>query len=156
MLVIGHRGYQRNKMGNEEIFKIMRDYLSDAPVTIPPQSFLDMNIEVISYEDGQSIEISAPLYEKYNNPAGMILGGYLPTFFDLAFGPLSFLVTKRPTTSLDLNTTFIKPISVRDEQIIIKAKVINQSRSYLYLEAKAFNPKQELIAAAISRMRILG
>ena len=142
-------------MNQEDIFKLMQGYLGDAPVKIPPESFIEHECEVVSYTEGESIEVSAPLFEKYNNPAGNLLGGYLPVFFDLAFGPLSFLVAKKPTTSLDLNTTFIKPISAKDENIFISAYVVSRSKSYLILEAKAFNPRKQLVATATSRMRIL-
>ena len=143
-------------MNQEQLFELMREPLGNLPLTIPPPSFKDLNLEVIHYEEGKSIEVAAPLYEKYNNPAGTILGGYIPTFFDLAYGPLSFLVTQKPTTSLDLNTTFIRPITVQDEKLIIKASVVNKGKSYLVLEAKAYNPEGMLVATSNSRMRILG
>jgi uncharacterized protein (TIGR00369 family) len=113
-----------------------------------------MNAEIVDYQEDQSIEIKVPLYERYNNPAGIILGGYLPTFFDLAFGPLSFLIAKKPTTSLDLNTTFIRPITAKDREVIIKSSVVNKSKSYLILAAQAFNPKSDLVATATSRLHI--
>ena len=81
-------------MKENTVFKVMKEGIGESNLTIPPESFKDMNGEFVSYKDGQSIEVKFPLYEKYNNPAGLILGGYLPTFFDLAFGPLSFLVAK--------------------------------------------------------------
>ena len=143
-------------MNQEQFFQLMNGPLADSSVQIPPESFEDMNIEVIEYEPEQSIKITAPLYSKYNNPAGTILGGYLPVFFDLAFGPLSFLVAKKPTTTLDLNTSYHRPITTDDEKVIVQAYVVNSSRSYLYMEAKAFNPAGKLVATSSSRLRILG
>lgn len=142
-------------MEQNDIFEEMREMLGDAPVTLPPNSFKDMNAEIVNYEEGRSIEISIPLHEKYNNPAGLILGGYLPVFFDLAFGPLSFLVAKKPTTSLDLNTTFIRPISVKDKSVRIRATIVSQSKTYLIMDAQAFNAKDEVCATATSRSQIL-
>lgn len=143
-------------MNQDELFELMNGPLANAPVQIPPESFKDLNVEVIHYEPEQSIKISAPLYSKYNNPAGTILGGYLPVFFDLAFGPLSFLVAKKPTTTLDLNTSYHRPITTKDETVIVEARVVNLSKSYLCMEAKAFNPQGKLVATANSRSRILG
>ena len=142
-------------MQEGDIFNMMREMLGETTLTIPPESFKAMNAEIVGYEKEQSIEVRVPLYEKYNNPAGLILGGYLPTFFDLAFGPLSFLVSKKPTTSLDLNTTFIRPISIKDKEITIKSSVINKSKSYLILDAQAFNSKSDLVATATSRLQII-
>lgn len=124
-------------------------------LTLPPESAKEMNAEIIEYVEEESIKVKFPLYEKYNNPVGLILGGFLPVFFDLSFGPLAYLVAKKPTTSLDLNTTFIRPITIKDKEIIIKSSVINKSKSYLILDAQAFNSKNDLVATATSRMLIL-
>lgn len=141
-------------MKQTEVIDQMKAFMGDAPVEIPPKSFSDLGAEIIDYIDGSSITVQIPLFEKYNNPAGMILGGYLPTFFDLAFGPLSFLVAQKPTTSLDLNTTFINPIFSKDTAVKIEATVISKSNSYLVLEGKAYNLKGQLVATATSKMHI--
>lgn len=142
-------------MGQDNVFSVMREMLGETSLTIPPECFKAMNAEIITYDKGQSIEIKVPLYEKYNNPAGLILGGYIPTFFDLAMGPLSFLVAKKPTTSLDLNTAFIRPITVKDKEITVKSSVLNHGKSYLILDGQAFNSRNDLVATATSRMQIL-
>ena len=142
-------------MKTDDIFNMMREMLGDTTLTIPPESFKEMRAEIVEYVKEQSIEVKVPLYEKYNNPAGFILGGYLPVFFDLSFGPLSFLVAKKPTTSLELNTTFIRPIAIKDKEITIKSSVVNKSKSYLILDAQAFNSKNDLVATATSRLQIL-
>ncbi|MCP3924403.1 MAG: PaaI family thioesterase [Desulfobacterales bacterium] len=141
-------------MNLDTIFKNMENMAGGAKLTLPPNSFIEMDGKVIDYIDGKSIKVSFPVYEKYNNPAGIMLGGFLPVFFDLSFGPLSYLVAKKPTSSLDLNTTFIKPVTAKDKEIIIDAKVVNHSKSYLILEAEAFNNKDVLVGKSTSRMLI--
>ena len=141
-------------MNQFEIFSYMKEITKELPLEIPPQSFTDMGAQIVSYIEDESITVEIPLLEKYNNPAGMVLGGYLPTFFDLAFGPLSFLISKKSTTSLDLNTTFIRPLYSRDNAVIIKAKVISKTKSYLVFEGKAYNAKNKLVATSTSRMHI--
>ena len=74
---------------------MMKELLGEADLTIPPESFKEMKAEIVEYVEDQSIEIKIPFYEKYNNPAGIILCGYLTVFFDLCIGPLSFLVAKK-------------------------------------------------------------
>ena len=125
-------------------------------LTLPPPSFEEANAEIIEYTEGESIVVKIPLYEKYNNPVGIILGGYLPMFFDLTFGPLAYLVTNKPATSLDINTTFIRPIKSSDGEVTIKSSVVNISKSYLLLDAQAFVSENSLVATATSRLRILG
>ena len=125
-------------------------------LTLPPPSFEEANAEIIEYTEGESIVVKIPLYEKYNNPVGIILGGYLPMFFDLTFGPLAYLVTNKPATSLDINTTFIRPIKSSDGEVKIKSSVVNMSKSYLLLDAQAYVSENSLVATATSRLRILG
>lgn len=136
------------------LFEIMKGMSGADFLTLPPNSFAEMDGEIVDYEMGESITCSFPVYEKYNNPAGIMLGGFLPVFFDLTFGPLSYLAAMQPTSSLDLNTTFIKPVTANDREIKVKATVVNKSRSYLILEAQAWNQKGELVGTATSRMKI--
>jgi uncharacterized protein (TIGR00369 family) len=142
-------------MDLKDLYKVMAEMPGGNMLTLPPESSREMNAEIIEYVEEESIKVKFPLYEKYNNPAGIILGGFLPVFFDLSFGPLSYLAAKKPTVSLDLNTTFIRPVTIKDEEIIIKASVANKSKTFLILEAQAFNSRNILVASATSRMMIL-
>ena len=138
------------------VFEVMTKMEGGSTLSLPSPSFEEANAEIIEYTEDKSIVVRVPLYEKYNNPVGVILGGYLPMFFDLAFGPLAYLVAKKPTTSLDINTTFIHPIKSSDGAVTIKSYVVNLSRSYLLLDAHAFGSEDKLVATATSRLRILG
>ena len=139
-----------------DVFEVMARMDGGSALTLPPPSFEEANAEIIEYTEGESIVVKIPLYEKYNNPVGIILGGYLPMFFDLTFGPLAYLVTKKPATSLDINTTFIRPIKSSDGAVTIKSSVVNMSKSYLLLDAQAYLSENSLVATATSRLRILG
>jgi uncharacterized protein (TIGR00369 family) len=139
-----------------DVFDVMAKLEGSSALSLPPPSFEEAEAEIIEYTEGKSIVVKIPLYEKYNNPVGVILGGYLPLFFDLTFGPLAYLVAKKPTTSLDINTTFIRPMKSSDGAVTIKSFVVNMSRSYLLLDAQAFVSGDKLVATATSRLRILG
>ncbi len=138
-----------------DVFEAMEKMQGGSALSLPPPSFEEAGAEIIEYTEGESIIVKIPLYEKYNNPVGVILGGYLPLFFDLTFGPLAYLVTKKPATSLDLNTTFIRPMRCSDGPVIVKSSVVNMSSSYLLLDARAFVSQDKLVATATSRLRIL-
>ena len=139
-----------------DVLEVMARMEGSSTLSLPPPSFEEANAEIIEYTEGKSIVVRIPLYEKYNNPVGVILGGYLSMFFDLTFGPLAYLVAKKPTTSLDINTTFIRPMTSSDGAVTIKSSVVNMSRSYLLLDAHAFVSEVRLVATATSRLRILG
>ena len=124
-------------------------------ITVPPLSFTDLEGEIIEHKPKESIKISFPLKEKYNNPMNNTLGGYFSVFFDLTYGPFSFMETKAPTTSLDLNVSFIKPVSTKDKNIIIEAKIVSKGKTFINFDGKAYKEDGTLLASSTSRMMIL-
>ncbi len=124
-------------------------------ITVPPLSFVDLEGEILEYNEGDSLKVSFPIKEKYNNPMNVTLGGYFSVFFDLTYGPFSFIETQGPTTSLDLNVSFIKPVSVTDKNIIVEAKIVSKSKTFINFEGKAYKNDGTLLASSTSRMMII-
>ncbi len=124
-------------------------------ITVPPLSFVDLEGEILEYNEGDSLKVSFTIKEKYNNPMNVTLGGYFSVFFDLTYGPFSFIETQGPTTSLDLNVSFIKPVSVTDKNIIVEAKIVSKSKTFINFEGKAYKNDGTLLASSTSRMMII-
>jgi len=141
---------------NNNAFDSMNQAMNMPGLTLPPTSFIEMQGKFLEYKENEYLRISFPVQEKYCNPAGNLLGGMLPAFFDNTFGPLSYMTAKKPTASLDLNVTFIKTISPKELEVIIVATIVKISKSFIIFEGKAYNPENELIATSTSRMMILG
>lgn len=121
----------------------------------PPPAVKGLDPTVLKHTPGKAIKWSFPVKENYNNPFGITFGGYYGMFFDAAFGPFSGLTAQKPTTSLDLNITFLKPLSPKDKMVIIDVDVVSQSKSYLILYAKAHSGRGVLVATCTTRMLIL-
>ncbi|MEZ5024026.1 MAG: hypothetical protein R2728_12355 [Chitinophagales bacterium] len=68
-------------------------------------------------------------------------------------GPFSSLETKTMCLSLDLNTTYLKPIFPKDKYVKTVATIIKHSKNYFITEAKVYNSKNELVAISNSRMQ---
>ncbi len=96
-----------------------------------------------------------PIVEKYNNPMGITFGGVFGMFFDKVMGPFSSLEGHGPTTSLDLNVTYLKALRVQDKYVDVTAEIISNTKSFLILHGKAINSKGQLVATASSRMMVL-
>ncbi|MEM6299521.1 MAG: PaaI family thioesterase, partial [Bacteroidota bacterium] len=108
------------------------------------------------YVPNQSLKIKFPLRPELENPTGSTLGGMLAVYFDLVYGPFSYMVARGAAVSLDLNTTFIKPlITKKDEFVIVEAVLLNQSKSYILMEGKAYKPDGSLVATSTTRMQKL-
>ena len=133
----------------------MQKFFKEHNITVPPLSSIDMEAEIIEHKPAESLKVSFPLKEKYNNPMNNTLGGYFSVFFDLTYGPFSFMEAKAPTTSLDLNVSFIKPVSTKDENIIIEAKIVSKGRTFINFEGKAYKEDGTLLASSTSRMMIM-
>ena len=124
-------------------------------VQMPPPAIKGLEPTFLEYVPGKSIKVSFPVKESYNNPFGITFGGYLGMFFDTAFGPFSGLTAGKPTTSLDMNIAFLKPLSPKDGEVIIDVEVVSLSKSYLILHAKAYSGRGVLVSTATTRMLIL-
>jgi len=140
-----------------DAFDSMKNDMGAPPeLTLPPKCFIEMEGKFLEHKENDYIKISFPVQEKYCNPAGNLLGGMLSAFFDNTFGPFSYMTAKKPTTSLDLNITFIRSIAPKEKEVIIEAKIVKITKRFIIFEGKAFNPDNELIATSTSRMMILG
>ncbi|MEN8122012.1 MAG: PaaI family thioesterase [Bacteroidota bacterium] len=140
---------------NKELLDSMQKLSGKNDITIPPLSSIDMESEILEYKTGESLKVSFPIKEKYNNPMNVTLGGYFSVFFDLTFGPFSFMEIQGPTTSLDLNVSFIKPVAPADKNIIIEAKIVSKSKTFINFEGKAFKEDGTLLASSTSRMMVI-
>ncbi len=122
----------------------------------PPPVASILQGEVISYHPHKSMRARFPLQEKFNNPFGITFGGTYSMYFDMVMGPFSGVEAGAPTTSLDLNVSFLKPLKPSDEYVEIDISLISKSRQFILLAGQAYKPDGTLVATASSRMFILG
>ena len=139
----------------KELLDSMNKLSQRYDITIPPLSMVDLGAEIIDYKEAESLKVSFPVKEKYNNPMNITLGGYFSVFFDLTYGPFSFMELQGPSISLDLNVSFLKPIAPADKKIIIEAKIVSRSRTFINFEGKAYKVDGTLLASSTSRMMII-
>ena len=140
---------------NKKLMDSLHKLSQRGDITVPPLSFIDLGGEILEYKEGEFLKTSFPIKEKYNNPMNITLGGYYSVFFDLTYGPFSFMEIQGPTISLDLNVSFIKPITTADKNIIIEARIVSRSKTFINMEAKAFKNDGTLLASSTSRMMII-
>lgn len=121
----------------------------------PPPAVADLDLEYVEYKEGEYIKLKAPIKTRYYNPGQVMFGGYYGMFFDAAFGPFSFIETQLYSTSLDMNMTYLKPVSVKDESIVVQANLISQSKSFLIMDGRMWKKDGTLVATCTTRMMIL-
>lgn len=125
-----------------------RSELSDYDMGPVPNCFKFMQGRVIDYVVGESLTISFPVLEIYLNPAGTMQGGFITAAFDNVFGPLCYSLTRTTkTTTIDISTSYHRPILQGDELIITAAvKVLGKTK--IHMTAEAYNRDKKLIATA--------
>ena len=122
-------------------------------ITLPPPSFVASGAKILSLASGRNIVLAFPVRETQVNPMGTLQGGILCSFFDEAFGTLSFASLRKPCISIDIAVNFVRPIRP-GEVVIVRAEFKSKSRSLLQLYAEAQNEKEKLVATAISKLMI--
>lgn len=123
-------------------------------VELPPRIFLDMQGEIIDYEEGHFLTIRFPVLERYRNPMGHMQGGMIVAAIDNTFGPLSYLVAS-PSVTTQLNTSYIRPVTTDDRHIDVVAEVEEKTGRYLFLSAEVLNPAGKPVALSHASCQIL-
>ena len=122
-------------------------------VKVPPPSFLASGAKIIAHEPNQSLTVAFLVREEQTNPVGSLQGGILSSFFDDAFGPLTFKTMRKPCVSIDMTVNFIRQVRP-GETVVVRVEFKAKSRTLLQLYGEAHNEKNKLIATATSNMMV--
>ena len=115
---------------------------------LPPPSFELMRCEIIEYNSvEQSLTISVPVLEDWQNPFGTMQGGLIVGAIDNAVGPLSMLVAGANMTR-SVETKYLKAITMDIEMIYVKAKLLEQKKRRLTFEVSVGDEKGEVYTQA--------
>jgi uncharacterized protein (TIGR00369 family) len=116
-------------------------------IELPPQSFVSSKAEILHFESGSSIVLAFQVRTDQTNPIGTLQGGVLCSFFDDAFGTLSFASVRKPCVSIDLTVNFIRAMKP-GETVTIRAEIKSRNKKILHLYAEALNGKRKIVATA--------
>ncbi|PJZ68115.1 hypothetical protein CH373_17855 [Leptospira perolatii] len=123
-------------------------------LVIPPPSFKEMSGEFISYVRKKEITCSFLAEPRFSNPMSVLQGGFLAAAFDNTYGPLCYLAAGKPTTTLELSTSYIRMIK-ENQRITITARVIARGNQHMYMEAEAIDEEGKLVAKSTTQVLIL-
>lgn len=123
-------------------------------ITLPPPSFVDMNAEIVQYVKNKSITVSFPVLTKQTNPMGFMQGGYIAAAFDNAFGPLSYLVAKKPTTTIDMNIQYIRGVT-NNQTVQVIASIEARGFSTIHMIGEMKTSRGKILATATTNLLIL-
>ncbi|AKJ27307.1 hypothetical protein AAW51_0616 [Caldimonas brevitalea] len=121
---------------------------------LPPKCAREAPARYVEYVPGEKLvgEIVVPL--QYANPLGQLQGGFLSALFDNLMAPLCYAAAG-PTTSIDIATSFVRPIAV-GESILIDVRIRRLGRRAVHMTAEAFDKEGQLVATSTSNLIPMG
>jgi acyl-coenzyme A thioesterase PaaI-like protein len=142
---------QDDELTREVIAEIEQLIGGDKKIALPPKVFRDMQGRFLAHDRGKSLRAAFPVLERYEGPTGVMQGGMIVAAFDNVCGPFAYLVTAAYCITVNLNTSFVRPITRQDGELVIEVRLTDRSRQFLLLEGKASNPQGKLVAQCTSQ-----
>lgn len=122
---------------------------------IPPRSFEEMEATVRAFDAAdETLRVRFPVQARYENPTGVMQGGFLCAALDNTLGPLSYLVAP-PSATTQMNVTFLRPVAPQHAYIEVEARSIERAGKHLLLSARAVRPDGKTAARCTVTCRIL-
>lgn len=141
--------------GTRDIDALLRARLVEGSgLLIPPPCLLEMEGEVLAYDDGHSLELRFPVLARYRNPMGHMQGGFVVAALDNTLGPFSYLIAP-PSVTTALNTQFLRPVTAATPFIVCRAELVERTRSQLYLRGVVRAPDGKVLALCQASCQIL-
>jgi acyl-coenzyme A thioesterase PaaI-like protein len=126
---------------------------TDVPLRIPPPCLLEMQAGPIAFEEGQSLTIRFPVFDRYRNPLGHVQGGFLAAALDNTIGPFSYLIAP-PSVTMQLNISYLRPIDASQLSISCIARLTARTRRQLHIagEVRDSSGKVAVLAQSVSQL----
>ena len=139
----------------QDLDALIRARMPPSPqALIPPPCLVDMQGELVDYEDGVRLRMRFPVLARYRNPLGNMQGGFVVAALDNTIGPFSFLLAP-PSVTASLNTQYLRPITDAVPHITCSAWLVDRTRNVLHIHAEARNHEDKVVALAQSMDQIL-
>lgn len=121
---------------------------------LPPNSNRTMGTRYTEIDFGKSLAAEFKFDDRFTNPMHLFQGGFLCAALDEVFGPLTYMAAGRPVMTIEMSTSFVRPFTAKDECIVVRAEVINQSKTLMVLRAEVRSKSGKLIATSTNHSLI--
>lgn len=137
----------------DEVLQSMKSMMAQAELAglklqLPPNSMKTLNVEFIGVEMGKSLTAKVPFNPQHTNPLGMMQGGFVAAAIDDILGPLTYMTAQKPMVTIEMSTSFIRPITAKNSWIIIHGEVVSFTKSLMILKAEVRSQDGKLLATA--------
>jgi len=122
----------------------------------PPPVAALLGMEIDDVADGQATFALTP-HESHFNPIGVVHGGVLCTVLDTVLGCAvhSTLQAGWAYTSIDLNVSYLRPVTLETGRITFVGTVVKRGRRVSYATAEARDAVGTLVATATGSLLVM-
>lgn len=113
-----------------------------------PENPIGVKLEF--YEEGDEVVGYWKPSTHYQGFLHTLHGGIQALLLDETCGWCVFRKLQKAGVTYKLETKYVKPVSVLDEQIVIRASIVEQKRNLVFLKAGLYNAAGELCTTAES------
>jgi uncharacterized protein (TIGR00369 family) len=139
----------------EEILRPMKEQAQGTDLRIPPRCFEEMDAQMQAYDpDAHVLRVRIPVQSRYENPTGVMQGGFLCAALDNVLGPLSYLVAP-PSATTQLNVTFLRPVTPEHEFVDVEARFEERAGKQLLFSGSVRTPDGTTAATCTATCRVL-
>lgn len=139
----------------DEIVQRMNKKARGTDLHIPTPCFEEMNAELMQYDPKpQTLRARIPVEARYENPTGVMQGGFLCAALDNVLGPLSYLVAP-PSATTQMNVTFLRPVTERYDHVLVEAQAAERAGKQLHLSGTVLTSDGKTAATCTATNKIL-
>lgn len=122
---------------------------------LPPPTLAELGLEYLEIAPGEKMVARVPFQKRFTNPVGVFQGGVLGACIDEVFGPLSYLSSGTPGMTLSMNVTFTGTFKEEMGVCFITARVLKQTKNFIFMDAEVRTSDGQLLAQAVTHMKVL-
>ncbi len=136
---------------------IVKEWVERSPKNLdfPPNCFHHMSTQFVEWHRGARTLIAhIPCKPEFYNPRHYMQGGFVVAALDNVLGPLSYL-SGVPSVTVQLNTTFVRPVAASLDYIVITAAIVDKTSSKIFSTAEARAPSGKLLTTVQATSHII-
>lgn len=134
----------------------MNELLQQALATVFAPWVRELDLRVLAAEKGR-VELALPVAPRHVHGGGVLCGQTLMAAADTAMvlAVMTHLGEFRPMTTVQLQTSFLRPVPGGSGEVKLVARVLKMGRNLAFGEIEAFTAKGDLAAQATTTYALL-
>lgn len=110
---------------------------------------ISLRPELVEYGEDDTLIVRFHPQEWQLNGIGYVQGGFLAAFIDVVCGPMAAVYAENRTAgSLDMQMNYLRPVTMKDSEFLVKAQVVNDTRRTTHIRAELIKQNGKVAVTA--------